>query len=1733
MTELLPLSAKPDDPQEIQPRPKEDSREYGISIRLPFSTPFLPPRGMSGRKEELYEVFSEKAEDEPDILQLQAMRRTDGQARALYRLITLPIRSALRTAKFVPTEDGDEEADFIEQMLTLPYSGGGMQTPMRTVVAQMLMAVFDGYSAFEQVLWRPKRGPLKGKWTLRKIAHRPSETVTFITDDHGDFKGIRQRTVIHGREVDEFIDDRSALYFAVQEEERPFYGVSYFQSAFHHFDKKVKLYYIAHLSAQHRAVGSRIGTVPLSASDKEKNDFLKHLEDFGFAQAIVKPEKFEVEHQYPTNSADFLELINHHNSQMSKSVLAAFFDDSQGGGADNALVDFGKQSDSMFVMMLQALMDDMAALINEKLTPKFIDWNFGSEKYPEFTWGTFTNEQKEMINDTFGLLSVASTTQVTPEFIFELEKYMAEELGFEIDYDEIEKQRAADKEKQDMQAQEAGQFFGSDGGFPPKPKDQGTAAKPQTGPKGPQPPKPLAQPTGGTNMPKPMSQPAAPVPLSNFGNPTLSFASTATWTTGQDTDFIYLHGNKGDVGYHLLHPKVQPRPTSIEEVNARRAEANAALEQHPDGSMAEDFKKEIQQLDIDQKTIERGGNPNRVQSFESALQSGPADADQLASTPSASAVPATADNSRVEQAGLPEGVAEIVDSTPEDQGLFEDSFVVEALDADGNVVGNLEYTYDPHRRGTPEVSRVNVDEGLRGRGVATALMAKAREREPALKHSVNQTDAGKGFAKSDPTLGKEADDPRVAARQAELRDIAKRYLAGDENADKPDQGPQPSFQSAPSTGRSTATEPGGSGTLFFNRPGRPDGSGEEDDPIDVQGDIEQAAKLLAEGKHIRLNRPDEVSTLLDKLAATVADAKEKGEDAPTYDLCKVSVPGTNLFCSQSKGIPRAQMPQLGGQAVPGTRAASLTPDKKGEVDVTEPFIQALEDSGVSIEEQTVPAERLKASQNELDGPKVAGISGAMAAGKIPDKPIFVTRDGYVIDGHHRWAAKVALDVQDGKLGDISMPVRVVDMDIGEALDFANKFTRDYGIKPKGLGAAAEGVTPDAGDDGQTNAPSAPEAAPEAPQEGLSDKDWLVPMWGDLMKRAKEAGVDVSDFPDDPSESYADRQAASQERLKAKAQQREADKAKDAEIERKASLANRRVELLERQASRGFATDEMIQHRLERVNAEGRPDAAGTPEDPIDAGDDLDKAVKLLAEGKSIRLDRVDKVGTLLKKLAATVEDAKAKGEDAPTYDLCKVSVPGTNLFCVESKGVPRTKMPQLGGVPRPGSRADSLEKDKKGEVDIADDFGAALERQGIGVTEKRVKAASLKATQENLDGPKVAGISGAMKAGKIPDKPIYVTRDGYVIDGHHRWASKVAIDVEDGKLGDIDMPVKELDMDIGQAIDFANIFASAYGIQPKGLGKDSESAGGANLGQTKLESGFSFDSDADRHEFGDLSRPEQTAYAYSRIRNGMSHKAAVMRAKEVVAQQKPSPGSTLAQHLDANGMLTPERQKVHDKIVDEFLSGKQSQAEPEMLMVMGGMAAGKSSLSEDVGDDHVLVNPDDVRTKLPEYDQMVKAGDRGVGTKTHQEAMMLASRIMREAMRRRTHVTWDMSGAGPSHEVRAKIEGPKKQGYKVRGRYATVPTSLALTRAESRGKATGRFVPPDILRESHASVSRNFPDVFDAYDGGVEVYDTDTKKGAKPLPIFRYINGKRQVLDAEAYQAFLAKSDETEGIGWK
>jgi hypothetical protein len=233
------------------------------------------------------------------------------------------------------------------------------------------------------------------------------------------------------------------------------------------------------------------------------------------------------------------------------------------------------------------------------------------------------------------------------------------------------------------------------------------------------------------------------------------------------------------------------------------------------------------------------------------------------------------------------------------------------------------------------------------------------------------------------------------------------------------------------------------------------------DPVPCAGDIERAAKIIADGGNVTLAQPQEIATLLDRMQSMVQEAQAAGKDAPVFDLCNASVEGTNLFCQdhvtddQGNPLDRVQMPQLATKdPAPGSVADGLPRNQFGEVDMSTQFAEFLSETGRPPEETTIDAKLLRASQDELNGAKVAGIADAIASGAFDPTTgrIWVTSDNYVIDGHHRWAATVADEYATGTT--INIPVRRLDMDIGTALTTATYWTQEMGIGGASLTAKA-------------------------------------------------------------------------------------------------------------------------------------------------------------------------------------------------------------------------------------------------------------------------------------------------------------------------------------------------------------------------------------------------------------------------------------------------------------------------------------------------------------------------------------------------------------------------------------------------------------------------------------------------------------------------------------------------------
>jgi hypothetical protein len=250
-------------------------------------------------------------------------------------------------------------------------------------------------------------------------------------------------------------------------------------------------------------------------------------------------------------------------------------------------------------------------------------------------------------------------------------------------------------------------------------------------------------------------------------------------------------------------------------------------------------------------------------------------------------------------------------------------------------------------------------------------------------------------------------------------------------------------------------------------------AGPKDDSESVFGDAQAERDFIDELNHAALSAM-------------------RGQTAYDFELCS-EVFANIGFCFDAKtkekvtkGIPREEMPQFSSQVDPKntesvaykalmaskgyTTPDQVTPeDLKSEINMEKEYRKALEDSGYEVKEEEVDVTSLKPIQGQLKGEKVAGMYGTLAAaaadptnyGKAASRllePIYVS-DGYVIDGHHRWAAQCAMDIANGSGANTTMKTRTITkggkpVPVEDMIKFSNGFQKSVGLMSQTRGGEA-------------------------------------------------------------------------------------------------------------------------------------------------------------------------------------------------------------------------------------------------------------------------------------------------------------------------------------------------------------------------------------------------------------------------------------------------------------------------------------------------------------------------------------------------------------------------------------------------------------------------------------------------------------------------------------------------------
>jgi hypothetical protein len=108
-----------------------------------------------------------------------------------------------------------------------------------------------------------------------------------------------------------------------------------------------------------------------------------------------------------------------------------------------------------------------------------------------------------------------------------------------------------------------------------------------------------------------------------------------------------------------------------------------------------------------------------------------------------------------------------------------------------------------------------------------------------------------------------------------------------------------------------------------------------------------------------------------------------------------------------------------------------------------------------METTTVDPTTLKPWQCEVNGRKIAGMFRSWKESGVPDEQrILVSSDGYVIDGHHTWAAAVGIKFVNS---DTSLPIYRLSITGKEAIDLSNQWADAHGYEHQTLSPTKKAI----------------------------------------------------------------------------------------------------------------------------------------------------------------------------------------------------------------------------------------------------------------------------------------------------------------------------------------------------------------------------------------------------------------------------------------------------------------------------------------------------------------------------------------------------------------------------------------------------------------------------------------------------------------------------------------------------
>lgn len=204
-------------------------------------------------------------------------------------------------------------------------------------------------------------------------------------------------------------------------------------------------------------------------------------------------------------------------------------------------------------------------------------------------------------------------------------------------------------------------------------------------------------------------------------------------------------------------------------------------------------------------------------------------------------------------------------------------------------------------------------------------------------------------------------------------------------------------------------------------------------------------------------------------------------------------------------------------------------------------------------------------------------------------------------------------------------------------------------------------------------------------------------------------------------------------------------------------------------------------------------------------------------------------------------------------------------------------------------------------------------------------------------------------------------------------------------------------------------------------------------------------------------------------------------------------------YRNPDGSWTPERQRLHERIIREMIDKGLETAvpgegeNPTAILLGGRGGSGKTTATKDLIPDtgrFLTINSDAVKAMLPEY----QGWNAGL---LHEESSIITDQVERIARDLGLNVIYDATLKSEGSAVK-RMQEYQQAGYDVDGFFVHTTPYVSAQRAMARSLSSGRYVPPEYVLGSRSNES-----TFDAIKSSMRSWTLVDNNGSKVRVVAR------------------------------